>query len=85
MDCSPPDSSVHGDCPGKNTELGGYFLLQGIFQTQGSNLRLLGLLPWQACSLPLVPPGKPLDSWYLIIIFMCKFWGARGEATEKSG
>ena len=31
---------------------------QGIFPTQGSNLRLLYLLHWQAGSLPLVPPGK---------------------------
>ena len=30
MDCSPPGSSVHGDCPGKNI---GYALLQGIFAT----------------------------------------------------
>ena len=34
-------------------------LLQGIFPTQGSNLRLLHLLHGQADSLPLVPPGKP--------------------------
>ena len=31
----------------------------GIFLTQGSNLRLLSLLHWQAGSLPLAPPGKP--------------------------
>ena len=31
----------------------------GIFPTQGSNLRLLCLLHWQADSLPLVPPGNP--------------------------
>ena len=31
----------------------------GIFPTQGSNPRLLRLLPWQASSLPLAPPGKP--------------------------
>ena len=37
MDCSPPDSSVHGDSPGKNTEVGCHALLQGIFPTQGSN------------------------------------------------
>ena len=24
MDCSPPGSSIHGDSPGKNTEVGGY-------------------------------------------------------------
>ena len=41
MDCSPPGSSVHGDSPGKNTEVGSHFLLQGIFLTQGSNPRLL--------------------------------------------
>ena len=47
------------DFSGKNTEVGCHFLLQGIFTTQGLNLRLLHLLYWQADSLPLVPPGKP--------------------------
>ena len=37
MDCSPPGSSVHGDSPGKNTEIGYHALLQEIFPTQGSN------------------------------------------------
>ena len=36
------------DVPGKNTGVGCHFLLQGIFLTQGSNLRLLWLLYWQA-------------------------------------
>ena len=41
MDCSPPGSSVHGDfSPGKNTGVGCYALLQGIFPTQGLNLGL---------------------------------------------
>ena len=31
MDCSPLDSSVHGDSPGKNTGVGCHALLQGIF------------------------------------------------------
>ena len=31
---SPPGFSVHGDCPGKNTRVGGHALLQGIFPTQ---------------------------------------------------
>ena len=35
MDCSLPDSSVHGDSPGKNTRAGYHALLQGIFPTQG--------------------------------------------------
>ena len=37
MDYSPPGSSVHGDSPGKNTEVGCHALLQGIFPTQGLN------------------------------------------------
>ena len=37
MDCSLPDSSVHGDSPGKNTGVGCHALFQGIFPTQGSN------------------------------------------------
>ena len=41
MDCSPPDTSVDGDSPGKNTRVGCHFLLQGIFPTQGLNLGFL--------------------------------------------
>ena len=35
---------------------GCHFLLQGIFQTQGSNPRLLCLLHWQVGPLPLATP-----------------------------
>ena len=55
MDCSPPGSSVHGDSQGKNTGVGCHFFLQGIFPTQGLNLRLLHCrwilyhwAPWEA-------------------------------------
>ena len=43
MDYSPPDSSVHGDSPGKTTGVGCHAFLQGIFpiQDQGSNPGLL--------------------------------------------
>ena len=34
---SLPDSSVHGDSPGKNTGVGCHALLQEIFPTQGLN------------------------------------------------
>ena len=37
VDYSPPGSSVHGDSPGKNTGVGCYALLQGIFPSQGLN------------------------------------------------
>ena len=40
MDCSPPGSSVHGDSPSKNTEVGCHALLQGNFPNQGLNLGL---------------------------------------------
>ena len=36
MDCTPPDSSVHGDSLGKNTGVGCHALLQGIFPIWGS-------------------------------------------------
>ena len=36
IDYSPPGSSVHGDSPGKSTELNCHALLQEIFPTQGS-------------------------------------------------
>ena len=60
MDLSLPGSTVHGDSPGKNTGVDCQALLQGIFPTQGSNPCPLCLLHWQAGSLLLVPPVKPL-------------------------
>ena len=49
MDRSLPDSSDHGDSPGKNIGVGCHALLQGIFPTWGLNPHLSRLL---------VPPGK---------------------------
>ena len=46
------------DFPGKNTGLGCYFFIQGIFPTQRSNPRLLH---WQADSLPLSHEGNPFN------------------------
>ena len=48
---------------------GVHILLQGIFPIQGSNSHLLCLLHWQACSLPLAPPGKCLAVSYGNSIF----------------
>ena len=47
------------DFPGKNTDTGDHFLLQGIFPIQGLNPCLLHFRHWQADSLPVAPPGKP--------------------------
>ena len=41
--------------------MGCHALFQGIFPTQVLNPRLLCLLHWQASSLPLVPPEKPVS------------------------
>ena len=59
--CDPVGCSSPSACPqvfpGKDTEVGYHFLLQGIFLTQGWNLRLLlagGFFTDE-------PPGKPWD------------------------
>ena len=54
-----PDSSVHGDSPGKNTGVGCHVLLQGVFPTQGSN----PVSHIAANSLPSEPLGKPPNLW----------------------
>ena len=53
IDSSLPGFSVPANSPGKDTEVGCHFLLQGIFLSQGLNPCLLHLLHWQADSLPL--------------------------------
>jgi len=54
MDCSPLGSSVHGDSPGKNTDVGCHAVLQGICPTLDKP-RSLAL---QEYSLPSEPPEK---------------------------
>ena len=58
IDGSLPGSTVHGILQAKILEW--VALLLGISPTQGSNPCLFYLLNLQACSLPLVPPGKPI-------------------------
>ena len=57
------------DSPGKNTGVGCHFLPQGTFPTQGSKLRLLPLLHWQADSLPLSHLGGPYCIIYAPVIY----------------
>ena len=63
MDCSPP-GLAHWNFPGKKNGVGCHFLLQWIFPTHGSNLRLLCLLHRQVDSLPLshLTVGLPIGS-----------------------
>ena len=59
MDCSPPGSSVHGILQARTLEWIARNDLQGIFLTQGSNLRLYVPCIGRLASLSkLVPPGK---------------------------
>ena len=55
MDYSPPESSVPGESPGKNTGVGCHALLQGIFPAQVSNP---GLLPCRQILHPLSQSGR---------------------------
>ena len=52
-------SSVHGILQARTLEWVAMPSSSGSSLTQESNLCLLGLLHWQAGSLPLAPPGKP--------------------------
>ena len=63
MDCSPPDSSVHGILQARILEWVCHSSLQGIFPTQGLNL---GILYWQVDSFPSKPPGKPEKVGYKV-------------------
>ena len=59
MDRRSPGFSVHGDSPGRNTEVGCHALLKGIVSTQGAIPCLLCLICVEAGSLPSAPLGKP--------------------------
>ena len=75
LDCSPPGSSVHGNSPSKNTGVGCYSLLQGIFPDPGIELRRPAL---QANSLLFEWAGKPylqgLVEEKLVEINFLSFW-----------
>ena len=58
MDCSSPDSSIHGDFPGKNNGVGCHALLQGNLSNPGIKPRSLAL---QVDSLASELPGKLLE------------------------
>ena len=60
MDCSPPVSFVHGMLQARILEWVARPFSGGIFLTQRLSPHLLHLQHWQAGSLTLAPPGKPL-------------------------
>ena len=63
MDCSPPGSFVHGIFQGRKLEqVVISFAGEGSSQPRDQTCISCGLLHWQADSLPLAPPGKPIQS-----------------------
>ena len=70
---------LHEDSPSKNTRMGCYFFLQGIFLTEGSNPRLLHLLYWQAGSLPLCHLGSPNQLYMYIYPFFFRLFSHIGH------
>ena len=81
MNCSPPGSSVHGIFQARILEWVAISSSRGIFPTQRLNRGILGLLHRQADSLPLAPPGKPLQktvqhyfSLEIHYLFQSNFW-----------
>ena len=91
----PKVYSLPGSCPwdspDKNTGVGHRILLQGIFQTQGSNPHLLHLLHWQADSLPLSHCGSSVVPWgvthgsFISCFFPFLGIGAEIAGTEVGG
>ena len=68
MDCSPLGSSVHGDSPGKNTEVGSLPLLQGKFPNQEPNW---ALLHWKWILYQLSHLGSPISEWRFHYCVIC--------------
>ena len=68
MDCSPVRLLCPWESPGENTGVGCHVLLQGILPSRDGTC-LLRLLHWQAGSLSLGPPGKPILYLDLCFIF----------------
>ena len=75
MDCSPPGSSVHGIFQAKNSGVGCYFLLQGIFSIQGLNPHplhhLFGRRILYHCATR--EALVILCTWYLLWIYLQKY------------
>ena len=78
-DCNLPGSSVHGDSPGKNTEVGCHDLLQGIFPTQGSNP---GLPHCRWILYHLSHQGNPFSN--IMDAINCQGWDFPGIVVAKN-
>ena len=74
MDCSPPSSSVYGILQARILEWVVMPSSRGSSQPRVWTHISFCLLHWQVCSLPLVPSGRPLLSWQIIITVFYSFF-----------
>ena len=70
MDCNPPGCSVHGILQTRILEWLAMLSL-GILPNRGSNPSFIPFPHWQVGSLPLAPPGKPLQAIYMVSVATC--------------
>ena len=67
MDCSPPGFAAHGaDSPDNNIGVGPHALLQGIFQSQGSNPCHPSLVCLLHCRAGSLLPAPPVEGFVLV-------------------
>ena len=74
MDCSPPGSSVHGIFQAWILEWVAMSFSRGFSWSRDGTRGLLCHLHWQADSLPLVLPGKPLCVYISQYIYVGSSW-----------
>ena len=82
MDCSPPDSSVYEDFPGKSTGVGCHALLQGMFPRQGSNPGLLHCRQILYC---LSLRGSPDGLWLVWLGLGSWWWTGKPGVLQSMG
>ena len=71
IDCSPPDSSVHGILQARIQESIAIPFFRGSSPLRDQTLCLLHLPQWQLGSLPLAPPGKQM---LILFLFALRFF-----------
>ena len=90
VDCNLPDFPVHGDSPGKNTEVGCHAVIQGIFPTQVShtaggffNSRATREAQehWSGCTIP--SPGELLTQRWKRDLLHCRRYSLLAEIPGK--
>ena len=81
LDCSPLGSSVSGVFQARILEWAA-MTLAGDLPNPGIK-PLLNLLPWHTGSLPVVPPGKPIEFWEVFIYWRYRFFIRCFSSFEK--